>query len=329
MLLASSRFAIPFWLSLVLLGCGTHHLGVLGHPFEMARRRFNGMGVPMLIIAIKEYLQGENAYDPSVPNKCVILFGASNTGAGCKTFVQCENSDRRGDDAGEWQACFEGGRQYFSHPDVGDYSITFTKAGGGEDGLHSPVLQLADYNDWEPFVLDDIIEAQGGLSSSEGNLCKKKKSMTGSSWTCGVPKKGGGAAFGISIIGQDSDQPGYEPGWCTAHVNQYQKNQLGTGNNYAFDVILKDNDGNQIGHIQHVEVDEGGHLSVTSQLPFTFDISVGAVDSDPVTFAYAGQSWVCDGKDKSWHACTLAKGRSKGYENGDREGDMGFTCDAA
>lgn len=34
--------------------------------------------------------------------------------------------------------------------------------------LHSPVLQIAAFNDWEPFVLDDIIGAQSG---DHGNLC--------------------------------------------------------------------------------------------------------------------------------------------------------------
>ncbi|KAF9770487.1 hypothetical protein IL306_011978 [Fusarium sp. DS 682] len=227
--------------------------------------------------------------------------------------------------AGEWQVCYVGGRQYFTHPKVGDFSVTFSKGSGDEDG---PIIQLADYNDWEPFVLDDIIKAQG--DSEGGKLCNKKKQPSARIiWECGIPKKGASAAFGISLIGPESDQPGFQPGWCTAHVNQYQKNQLGTGPKYAFDVVLKDNGGNQIGHVQHAEVDDGGYLSVSSQLPFTFDLSVGAVDADPVSFAYAGQTWTCNGDDQSGHACTLGKGKNHGYENGDREGDMGFTCDAA
>ncbi|KAF5543822.1 fibronectin type iii domain-containing protein [Fusarium mexicanum] len=285
------------------------------------------MGIPMLIIAVKEYLQTENAYSPSVPNKCVISL-RTQAGGNCQTWVQCEQTDRKGDIAGDWQVCYVGGRQFFTHPEVGDFSVTFSEGGGDQDGLHSPIIQLAGYNNWEPFNLDDIIEAQG--DSDYGRLCTHGGQPEGIlDWSCGVPKSGASAAFGISLIAPDSSQDGFQPGWCTAHVNQYQKNELGTGAKYAFDVVIKDAGGNQIGHIQHLEVDDGGHLSVPSKLPFTFDISAGAVDSDPVTFAYAGQTWVCNGEDNSAHGCTLGNGPSNGYENGDREGDMGFTCDAA
>ncbi|KAF5645114.1 fibronectin type iii domain protein [Fusarium sp. NRRL 52700] len=211
------------------------------------------MGIPLLIAAIKGYLQTENAYPPSVPNRCVISL-RTQAGGNCQTWVQCEQTDCAGDIAGE-----------------------------------CPIIQLAGYNNWEPFNLDDIIEAQG--DSDYGRLCTHGAQPDGIlDWSCGVPRSGASAAFGISLIAPDSSQAGFQAGWCTAHVNQYQKNELGNGSKYAFDVVIKDAGGNQIGHIQHVEVDDGGYLLVPSKLPFTFDLSAGALDSDPVTFAYAVQT---------------------------------------
>ncbi|GJN77347.1 hypothetical protein PLIIFM63780_000837 [Purpureocillium lilacinum] len=172
--------------------------------------------------------------------------------------------------------------------------------------INKTVLQIAAFNDWEPFVLDDIIGAQSG---DHGNLCKGQHS-----------------AFGISLLDPAFGSPGFKSGWCTAHVSQYQKNEYGVGERYAFDVIIYDAGGAQIGHAQKAAVDSTGHLSLTSKLPYTLDITVDDVDSSPVQFAYAGQLWTCDGKDASAHKCTLGNGPRNGYDNGNREGDMGFTC---
>ena len=62
-----------------------------------------------------------------------------------------------------------------------------------------------------------------------------------------------------------------------------------------------------------------------SKLPLTLELSSKKLDSDPVSFCYGSQCWTCDGKGGP-HDCTLGNGADNGYENGDREGDMGWTC---
>lgn len=48
------------------------------------------------------------------------------------------------------------GRQYFNDPLIGDYSITYTQAGGvngnTQDGLHHPILQVADVGPPLPYI---------------------------------------------------------------------------------------------------------------------------------------------------------------------------------
>lgn len=196
----------------------------------------------------------------------------------------------------------------------------------GNNSLHHPVYKFKDFNDWEAWDVQKIIDDRG--DADEGNLCEKggNGAIQEKLWRCGVPLEGK-TLFGHSLIGDDdSPEGGYKPGWCTAHVAQYQRNEYGTGLRYAFDITLYDAEGNQIGHVQHKEVDEGGHLSMTSQLPYTLDLSSGQSDEDFVSFCYAGQCWTCDDGDGGNHGCTLGNGKENGYENGDREGDFGFTC---
>lgn len=130
----------------------------------------------------------------------------------------------------------------------------------------------------------------------------------------------------MSLIDGESSIPGYTPGWCTAHVVQYQRNEFGTGANFAFDVVIHDYAGEQIGHIQHASVGDDGGLSVSSRLPAMLTLHAGGNDQDFVSFAYMGQSWTCDDNDGGPHACTLGNGQNYGYENGGRNGDLGFTC---
>lgn len=48
------------------------------------------------------------------------------------------------------------GRQYFNDPLIGDYSINYTQAGGvngnTQDGLHHPILQVADVGPSLPYI---------------------------------------------------------------------------------------------------------------------------------------------------------------------------------
>jgi hypothetical protein len=188
------------------------------------------------------------------------------------------------------------------------------------------VYKLKDFNNWEPWDIEKIMDdhaGQGGgaLCNYGGNAAIQEKL-----WKCGIPLAGT-SLFGHSLIGEDTPpDAGYTPGWCTAHVSQYQRGQYGTGERYAFDITLYDGAGAQIGHVQKREVDEGGYLSMTSPLPYTLDLSSGQKDEDPVSFCYAGECWSCDDGNGGAHGCTLGDGPENGYEYGDREGDFGFTC---
>ncbi|KAH7408213.1 hypothetical protein DE146DRAFT_645574 [Phaeosphaeria sp. MPI-PUGE-AT-0046c] len=288
-------------------------------------RGFNGMGPVSLYLAIKDYLKDANAYDPSVPNKCNI-FMATTAGGNCETSINCRMSDNAYEKLPGWNVCYLGGRQYFNHPDIGDFSITFSKAGGKdgnhEDGLHDPILQFANLNDWEPMDVQKIMDDSKG---KHGNLCKKTN-VAGTqriTYECGIPKIGT-AAFGLSIFKPVDPAPGFAPGWCTMHVIQHQRNEYGVGSEYEFDVIIYDHDKKVIGKVQRAAINAGSKtLSVTSKLPYTVEVEAKGGDTDPVKFSYGGQVW--QNNDKS-HQSTFSNGKEHGYEYGNREGDMGFTC---
>ena len=224
------------------------------------------------------------------------------------------------------------GRQYFSHPSVGDLSITYTKAGGKNgdttEGLHSPIIQLANLNNWENINVDDVIAAQGDRKT--GKLCDKGGSAANQqlSWKCGLPKIGE-AAFGMSNYepGSNPSQGNYVKGWCTMHIVQYQRLQFGIGNDYAFDIVLHDAVGKQIAVKQKESVDgKTKTLQVNSALPYGIVITAAGNDQANVGFAYAGQNWACGDGTQGRNQCTLGLGEEWGYESGNRKGDMGFNC---
>ncbi|KAK8069848.1 hypothetical protein PG994_006464 [Apiospora phragmitis] len=309
--------------------------GEAGTGAVVAPREMAGLNVWKLYDAVKDYLTAKNAYDPDVPDKCVLL--RTTAGGYCQTYVNCRQNNGYGDRMGPWSACFLGGRQYFRHDLVGDFSVTFTQAGGKdgnkEYGLHDPVLQFAALNNWEEMKVQDVLDAQKKSGNNERQLCTGRDEGAGTerkSWRCGLPqlKRASVSAFGINLMYPDADQKSYNPG--TAHVIQYQRNRYGNGDKFAFGVQIFDGAGAQIGHYQKTAVDDKSWLSVKSKLPYTFDMQAGKGGKDAVAFKYNGQTWDCGGDKSSAsgssHQCTLKK---SGYENGDREGNMGFNCSTA
>ena len=88
------------------------------------------------------------------------------------------------------------------------------------------------------------------------------------------------------------------------------------------DVTVYDADGNDIligtpNSAQFVTL-KGQPTNVLTQLPFFVTFTVGAVDDDPVTFAYNGQPW--DSNDQDNHSGIGA------YDSGSRRGDTRFSC---
>ena len=223
------------------------------------------------------------------------------------------------------------GRQFFTGGVDGDT----------EDGLHSPIIQLKNLNNWDPINVDDIISQQG--DDKAGKLCERTQGQHYQyqlAWQCGIPKING-AAFGISNYNPPADggpAPGaYEKGWCTLHIVQYQKNQQGIGDQYAFDVVVYDNAKKTLATRQQAPVDAATKsLQVDSALPYGIILTAGETDADNVKFAYGAQEWQCGNGDAVIyygdyavlnHQCNFGdKSDIHGYEHGNRKGDMGFTC---
>ncbi|CAD6592161.1 MAG: hypothetical protein ASARMPRED_006059 [Alectoria sarmentosa] len=90
--------------------------------------------------------------------------------------------------------------------------------------------------------------------------------------------------------------PDYVHGWCGVHVIQYQKNEgpKGSGGgtlDYRVTVTIKDALQDPIGGVTLLSIPGGVYEGIDSQLPNVFEIEVGGVDSEPVYFKYAAQSW--------------------------------------
>ncbi|KAF1936119.1 hypothetical protein EJ02DRAFT_427783 [Clathrospora elynae] len=182
---------------------------------------------------------------------------------------------------------------------------------------------MANLNNWEPIEVQKIIDDQSDRES--GKLCYKTQVVgTGSiSWQCGLPKTGT-AGFGMSSFHAPDPAPGFTPGWCTMHVVQHQRNELGVGNEYEFDVIIKDVANKDVGGVQLAAIDPiTKALSVSSQLQWTVDIIAAGDGNAPVVFKYGGQT--CQNGDGS-HQSTSGNGPENGFADGNREGDMGFDC---
>ena len=110
----------------------------------------------------------------------------------------------------------------------------------------------------------------------------------------------------------------YNSGWCGVHITQYQKNEKDSGNNpqYQLEITLYDALKANIGGAVTTPVTPSAPLDVDSQLPDVFEVTVGFVDSDPIQFHYGGQFWESTGGQ-----CSFG-----GFQNGNRDGDCGFTC---
>lgn len=112
----------------------------------------------------------------------------------------------------------------------------------------------------------------------------------------------------------------FASGWCGVHVTQYQRNEgptNGGGNNdYRLTVTLYDALQDSIGGVTLLDAAGGTFEGVDSQLPYVFDVEVGATDPQPVRFQYNGQAWSsADGQ------CSVG-----GYDSGSRNIDCGFNC---
>ncbi|KAI2606592.1 hypothetical protein GGR54DRAFT_438991 [Hypoxylon sp. NC1633] len=283
-----------------------------------------------------------NAWDDTLPDNCAFGIASYTTGDAqvCEASITCDTptfgNPKPPDASFKLDLCQVGYVQYFFSEYTGNISIQFAEfgnLGSPKLGLHKPIVAMQALFDWAPFDVEDQIAAQDSGKWGKGRLCSMSGDETHAdySWVCGFPRlrRAANSFFGVNLMNQDSDKATYTPGWCTAHVTQYQRNEYGNGDYYAFAVQIFDGAGDQIGHVAKAPVDATGHLSVNSKLPYTLVLDTGPNDDAPVQFAYSDQSWTCDGSkeaSKSGHLCTLGTGKVHGFENGDRSGDMGFSC---
>ncbi|RYC63563.1 hypothetical protein CHU98_g2619 [Xylaria longipes] len=108
----------------------------------------------------------------------------------------------------------------------------------------------------------------------------------------------------------NSNMRRYVAGNCGVHVTQWQKNENGVGGDYQYDLSIVDAVGDGIGGAVRLDVPDYQSRDVYSQLPYALVVTSGAVDSDPVQFAYAG------------YVFSTSSGCSAGgYENGNRESE--------
>ena len=174
---------------------------------------------------------------------------------------------------------------------------------------------LVDYTNWanQKVIWTPLEEFGGGI---------KKRSEI-------LEKRGEGYCFDWDMYGEDPADPdadpsldiGYYPGSCGVHIVQYQKNEgvdASTGGNsdYRFDITMVDDQGEVVGGLTAADGPTGVAIDVDSKLPYVFEVTAGAVDSDPVSFAYAGQTWTSDDGQCSMGA----------YDSGARNGDCSWTC---
>lgn len=114
----------------------------------------------------------------------------------------------------------------------------------------------------------------------------------------------------------ESLAPRFVGGSCAFHIVQHQKNEYGVGADYQYDVRIFDSIQAIIGGENALAIPNLKTASVTSELPFTLDITSGLIDADPITFAYAGQNFNTDSSQ-----CSIGD-----YDSGKRQADCGFSC---
>jgi hypothetical protein len=111
--------------------------------FFSHRRRIRGSPRQRCIckrVPIRERSERLIRIDPQasdIPDKCNIEMRTTD-GGNCQVQVFCsDDRDAKGIGLDANQVCYVGGQQYLTHPKLGDFSITYTKA-GGVDGKSSP-----------------------------------------------------------------------------------------------------------------------------------------------------------------------------------------------
>lgn len=84
------------------------------------------------------------------------------------------------------------------------------------------------------------------------------------------------------------------------------------------DASIYNNNGAVIGRVEEADAPAGVRVYVISTLPNVLAVTMGKVDADVVLFNYGIDAWRSNDQD---HYCSL-----RGYGDGKKDGDCGFTC---
>ncbi|EMR63357.1 hypothetical protein UCREL1_9700 [Eutypa lata UCREL1] len=104
---------------------------------------------------------------------------------------------------------------------------------------------------------------------------------------------------------------------CSLHVTQWQKHQNDVKDDYLLEIRVVSGNGERLSGMVNKRLRMPDHsvATIPGQLRYQLAVQVGAVDTDPVEFGYAGQSWT------SASGCTTGA-----FVYGIRKMDCGFTC---
>lgn len=107
------------------------------------------------------------------------IYMETKDGGNCKVAVECDDGKKEYND---WNVCYVGGRQFFTDPRIGDFSVTFSEKDGESqgEGLTTPIIQVKYVADWLAIPVNDLAEqyqkfvscdADGGLGGSPFREC--------------------------------------------------------------------------------------------------------------------------------------------------------------
>ncbi|KAK3176434.1 hypothetical protein OEA41_007757 [Lepraria neglecta] len=247
--------------------------------------------------------------------------------ANCETYIQCDEDDHLGINlSADWQICYLGGRQYFTNPHIGDLSITFSKAGGvdgdTEDGLHSPILQLANINNLDP--LDVEANANANTGKSEGNLAAGKAEERALSAWAGSAASPGRAS-------------------TTASVSTATPLFMAPAIRQAGALCMSSSTSSMRMALVRIMISISSFMTPATNPSDRFRSSLLMLrvrlwvsiaiclmcwrlrlrgGDDAVSFAYAGETWL---STDTTH-CQRGGGADDGYQYGSRSGNCRFTC---
>ncbi|KAI4162424.1 MAG: hypothetical protein LQ342_003990 [Letrouitia transgressa] len=108
----------------------------------------------------------------------------------------------------------------------------------------------------------------------------------------------------------------YENGWCTMHFTQYEKNNGGRRETFAYDLRVYDDIQRLVGGINGVELPDYKEGVLLTDLEHPLLFQSGVIRSDPILFRYDKEVWSTSDKH-----CFVGK-----YDGGNRDGDCGFRC---